>query len=789
MSDTRPVFRHIGRPVPRQEDSRLLRGYGAYVDDLPEPPGTLYLGCVRSPVAHARITSIDLSEALSMPGVVAGYTAADLTPSIRTMEPDRPKPGYKATFRDVMPTDRVRYVGDTVAVILAEDPYLLEDALETVLVDYEALPVVVSIEDAIAEGATAVHDDIADNIPFAGQYKTEGFDAAFASAHLVVKDTFRSARMAGVSLEPRGVMASYDKGKGALTLWSSTQIPHLLRTSLGELLDMAESQIRVVAPDVGGGFGIKAHVYPEEVIAAALARRLGGTIKWVGDRQDDFVTSTHSRDYRYDVEMALARDGTILAVRNRLHVNIGAYACFPFGSSAEAGGGAIYLPGAYKFAHYAFETHSVFTNTAPVGVYRGVAAPIAHFAQEGLIDRAAAALGIDKLEMRRKNLVQPEDLPFTNAAGISSDTQSHAACLEEALAAIDYEGFRRDHPRGEVRDGKRYGIGIACITEHTGQGASRYRTRGLHRVPGFEGATVRMESDGRLVAAVSQSTQGQGHLTVFAQIIAEHLGVDPGEISVEEGDTATSPFGSGTFASRAAVVAGGAVFRASETLAAKLKRIAGFHLEVAPDDIELTGGEARVAGADMAMSFRELAAIAHSLEARPLPEGEDYGLESRAFYDPPNVSIANAVHIAVVSVDVGTGRVAVERYAVAHDCGRMINPMLVAGQVHGGVAQGIGEALMEGVVYDEEGQLLTTQLLDYLLPSSCDIPDIAMVHIESETDATLGGFKGAGEGGVIGAVPAVAGAVNDALAGTGAFVNRLPLRPESILALLKSGAE
>jgi len=788
MGGDAAAFRHIGRRVPRREDRRLLRGEAQFFDDVPKPPGTLYMGCVRSTAAHADILRVDGTAATALPGVHAIFTGRDLAGAIKAMAADHGKKGFKSTTRDVMPADRVRYVGDTVAVVLAEDPYLLEDALDLVEVDYAELPAVIGLDEALAEGAPRLHPEIDDNVPFVTAACTEGFEQAFAAADLVVADTFTSTRMAGVSMEPRGCMAVWDRGLGALTLWSSTQVPHLLRSALSELLGLPESRLRVIAPDVGGGFGPKAHVYPEEIVAAAVARRTGRPIKWVGDRQDDFVTTTHARDYRLRLEMALSADGTILAVRNRLDVNIGAYVCFPFGANAETGGGAIYLPGAYRFAHYDYVARSVMTNKAPTGVYRGVAAPIAHMAAEGLLDRAAARLGLDPVELRRRNLLRPDEYPHVNAAGIRSDSGSHVECLRLALEDIGYEAFRRQQPEDRLRDGLLHGIGIVCITEHTGQGAARYRARGLHRVPGFEGVVVRIEPDGQVIAATSQATQGQGHLTVFAQVIAENLGVEPEDVTVMEGDTAVAPFGSGTFASRGAVLAGGAAQRASTALADKIRRIAAHQLEAAPADIELVGGRARVVGVpDMGISLREVAAIAHSMESRTLPPGDEYGLEAKAFYDPPGVVLANAVHAARVAVDPQTGRVQVLRYAVAHDCGRVINPMLVAGQVHGGIAQGLGQALMEGVVYDETGQLLTTQLLDYLLPTACDVPDITIRHVETPSADTLLGIKGAGEGGVIGSVPAIAAAVNDALAPYGAFVSRLPLSPETVLALIDGG--
>ena len=777
--------RVIGQRALRKEDDRLLRGFGAFVDDLPEPAGTLHVAFVLSPHPHARIRRVDAETARAADGVVEVLTGADFAGTIKPIKPDLAQPGYQPVGRQAMATDRVRFAGELVAVVAATDRYRAEDAADLVEVDYEPLPAVVELEAARAAAAVKLHDDTADNVLFRADFKSEGFDEVFASADLVVRDYFLSHRLAALSLEPRGCLAVHDRGRDALTIWTSTQIPHMVRTGLAELLDWDETRLRVIAPDVGGGFGMKAYLYPEEVIVAALARRHGGAVKWVSDRREDLLNSTQSRDYRYDVAMAFRRDGTLLAVEAKIACNIGAYPSFPFGCSAEAGGAAIYLPGPYRLEQYAFETCAVATNTCPTGVYRGVAAPAAAFATEALMDRAARELGLDPGAIRRKNVLHKEEFPYVNVVGIRYDDGSYETCLGRALEVSGYDAFRRRLPADRLIDGKYRGIGIACIIEHTGQGASRYRQRGILRVPGYDSALVKLEPNGKAVAWVSQATQGQGHLTTFAQIVAQELGLELADVTIVEGDTAQGPYGTGTFASRGAVTGGGAVLRASGQVAEKIRRIAGHVLEAAPVDLELAEGHARVKGApQLRIAIRDIAAMAYSLDHRELPPGEGFGLEATDYYDPPFASITNATHVAQVAVDPVTGLVDVERYVVVHDCGRVINPLIVDGQIQGGIVQGLGSVLCEAARYDGNGQPTTTTLMDYLLPTIADVPEIEVFHEETPSKDTAGGFKGVGEGGVIGAVPAIANAISDALHPFGARITSLPLRPDVIIAII-----
>lgn len=776
---------YIGEPLPRVEDEPLLKGLGAFVDDVTTPTNTLHLGFVRSPHAHARVRSIDVGAAKALAGVVDVLSGADLADIIKPVQVDPDKPEFKVTQRRVATLDKVRFVGDTVAVVIAESPYVADDAVELVQVAYEILPAVVDPDEALAPNAPKVHELIADNVIYENAQSTPGFDAAFDAAPLHYERTFRTSRIAVTSMESRGCLAVFDRGLGQLTFWTSTQVPHIIRHALSEFLDWPDSKIRVIAPDVGGGFGMKAYLYAEELIAAGLALRYRASFKWIQDRADDFLTSNHARDQIYKMSYAVERDGRIQAIKAEIMVNIGAYASYPMGSSLEANGGPRNMPGPYRFAHFSFHTRAIATNTCPTGAFRGVSAPSAFFAVEGMLDTIAMDLGLDPVELRRRNLVT--EFPYTNAMGQRYDTGSNGECLETALTRADYVAYRKAQPASRLVNGKYRGVGVATVTEQTGQGASRYKARGLYRVPGLNSALVRIEPTGKVSAFVSQAAQGQGHLTTWAQVVAQQLGVNAADVTVHQADTAAVPFGSGTFASRGAILAGGAIIRATDQIRAKVKRIAADLLEASETDIEIGDSHAFVTGAPkLRVPIADIAAIAYSLDARLIPEGVEHGLEAIGHYDPPTATVSNATHIAFVAIDPGTGLIEVERYVVAHDCGRVINPPIVDGQVHGAIGNGLGQVLSEALIYDGRGQLLTTTLLDYHLPTALDMPAIELDHMETPSEISLGGFKGVGEGGVIGSVPALAGAVRDALAPLGVEINRLPLTPAYVLSLIES---
>lgn len=767
----------IGDPVLRIEDERLLRGQGRFIDDVDCGPAPLHAWFVRSPHAHARVLGIDLDTARAMPGVLAILTAGDLV-GTRPIAADFARPGFQVTERPLLAVDRVRFVGDAVALVIAADPYQALDAAEAVEVDYAPLPPVIGALAAIAPDAGRVHDAAPGNVLFESAFATEGFDALHGAAPYRLSADFAAGRVAALSIEPRGCAARLDRDSGQLTVWSSTQVPHMLMTCLAEHLGLREADLRVIAPDVGGGFGMKAAVYPEELLVSFAALRLGRPVKWTQDRYDDLLTSAQARDHRYRVEVGFDADGVVLSLDAEVLVDVGGYAMLPFGSSLEANGAPRNMPGPYRLGAFRYRTRAVATHTCPTGAYRGVSAPLACLAVEGLMDRIARHRGLDPAEVRRRNLVR--DFPYQNVLGQTYADGCFLPALERALDRIAYAALRRRDP---VDGHRRRGVGIAVITEQTGMGASRYKARGLLRVPGYESASVKLEPDGTVVAGISQAAQGQGHATAFAQIVSDRLGAPLDDIRIIEGDTARTPFGTGTFASRGIVIAGTALSRAAVEVREKMARIAAHLLECSAADLRFADGRAFVDGVPaLSVGLREIAEVAYSARDRSLPAGESYGLEAVVYHDTPTAVIASAVHVAAVSVDLRSGRVAIERYVVVHDTGLMVNPTLVDGQVQGAVVQGVGEVLMEQITHDAAGQPQVVSLMEYQIPRSLDL---AAIEIEAMHSSEGGGiFKGVGESGIIGSVPALANAVGDALAGCGVTVDRLPLTAEALYHLI-----
>jgi carbon-monoxide dehydrogenase large subunit len=589
--------------------------------------------------------------------------------------------------------------------------------------------------------------------------------------------------MAAVSIEPRGCAARYDRTNRFLTVWSSTQVPHILHSCLSEHLGLRHSDIRVIAPDVGGGFGMKALVYPEELLVAAAALEFDRPVKWIQDRYDDLISSAHARDHSYDVDFGFDSEGRLLSVDADVIINIGAYPMLPFGSSLEANGAPRNLPGAYTLQNFRFRARAVATNTCPTGAYRGVSAPLSCFVMEGIMDRIARHLGIDPAEVRRRNLVR--EFPYQNVLGQTYTDGCFLPSLEQALSTIDYKGLRNRQRNAREHETCLYGIGISVITEQTGMASSRYRARGAFRIPGFEAASARVEPDGTVVAALSLAAQGQGHQTVFSQIISERLGVEIDQIRIVEGDTANTPFGSGAFASRGMVIAGSALDRVAIRIRDKMAAIAAHHLECGAHDLVFASGHAHVNGVtDLRISIQEIAAIAYSRESRAMPTDMSFGLEASEVCDPPSPVVGSAVHIASVKIQKHTGCVEIDRYVVVHDCGLMINPALVDGQIQGGVVQGLGEVLMEHFQYDSTGQPLSVSLLDYQIPRSCNIGAIQIEECHQQTAPAQ--FKGVGESGTIGAVPAITNAIGDALSSYNCKVNKLPLTASDIRKLIAS---
>lgn len=777
--------RYVGRPVKRMEDPRLLAGGGRYLDDL-RSERALHVAFVRSPHAHARLLRVDGAPAAGRPGVVAVLTAADLG-AVKPMRSDATEADVcRSTDWPVLAPGMVRYVGEAVAAVVAVDRYTAADAAALVEVEYEPRPAVTDIDAAIAPGAPRVHEDWPDNVLMRAHGGGD-VEAAFASAAIVLRDTFASEPVTGVAMETRGCLADYDPGARMLTLWTSNQIPHVVRSLLAEYLDHPEHLTRVVCPDMGGGFGIKTHLYPEDVVVAFLARRLGRPVKWVQTRSEDFLCNNYCRDHRFAIEVAADAEGRLLGMRARVEMDAGAYAILPgFNSILEATGAARQILGPYRIPAYAYEAQTVVTNKVPRGAYRGVAMVTTVFSVERLMDRLAERLRLDPVEVRRRNLVRAEEFPYRNALGITYEPCSFLESLEEALRRVDYVGMRAEQARRRA-EGRLLGIGIATYAEFTSPNSRALAWRGIVRVPGFDSVSLRMEPSGKVRAYTSVTAVGQGIETALSQLIADELGIDVADVTVGAGDSTLAPYGSGAFASRGAVIGGGASVLAARQVRDKLLAIAAHELEASVGDLDLAEGAVRVKGAPFrTVAVAELARRAYMVSPTALPEGITPGLEATVYHDPPLQTISNGTHVAVVELDPETGAVAVLRHVVAHDCGTVINPMVVDGQIHGGVAQGLGQALGERARYDEQGQMLAGTLMDYFLPRAGDMPrafDIA--HLETPSPHTVGGIKGMGEGGTIGAVASLANAVADALGPYGVHhVNRLPLSPDRVFELL-----
>jgi carbon-monoxide dehydrogenase large subunit len=776
-------LRWVGRRVQRVEDAYLLTGRGEFLDDL-EPRGTLHFAFVRSAVPSARIASLNASAALAMPGVVACFDASDLgNLGLRTA---LERPDFVATEMPALARDRIRHVGEAIAVVVATSPYAAEDGAEAVVVEYDELPAVASVDAALAEGAPLVHDEAPGNLLLdASMSFGDDIDAMFESAAHLVEAEIATGRLSALPLEGRGVLAAYDERSSRVILESSTQVPHLVRTGVAEALGIEESHVQVVVPDVGGGFGQKCVVAREEVVAAALCRRLRRRVKWVEDRREGLISGFQSREQHFKLRGAFDADATLLALEAEIWCDVGAYSCYPFSCAVEVLMAANELPGPYRLQRYRVRSRGVATNKTPIAPYRGVSRPQAVLAMERLMEVAADQIGIDRLELRHRNMISRDEFPYRNVVGALYDPGSYRESLTVCAGLFDEKEVAELRREAQVR-GKLLGLGFACFVEPTAYGTASFAARKMTIVPGYEQATVRMDASGSVVVMVGTLSHGQGHATTYAQIVAERLGIDLARVRMVQGDTTAVPHGWGTFASRSLVAAGGALARASDDLASILRRIAGHVLEAAPADIELSDGRASVRGTPSAgVAIDELARVAH-YRANTLPPDLGRGLEVIATFDPEG-TYSNATHAALVELDPETGMVTIRRFAVVEDCGVMINPMIVDGQVAGGVTQGIGSALFEEFVYDETGQPLSGSLMDYLAPTATDVPRIEIHHLETPTDRTPLGAKGMGEGGAIGSPSAILNAVNDALRGLGA-VARTPIRPEDVVAAIAGTA-
>jgi carbon-monoxide dehydrogenase large subunit len=758
---------YVGAEVRRKEDPRLLAGRGQFVDDL-APAGCLHAVVLRSLHAHARITAIRVEAARRHPAVRGVFTFDDLADRLKPLPTAGVAPpvlqqrvGFEVRAAAQYPLARgvVRYVGEPVAILIADNRYAAEDALALIEVDYEPLPVIADVERGLEAGAPRIHPEWPDNVAVAFALTLGDPEGTFASAPVVVKERLSMQRHAGMPLEPRGLLAA-PGSRGELTVWSSTQVPHSHQRALTEVLGLPAHQVRVIAPDVGGGFGTKVSVYPEDVLVPLLAQRLGQPVKWVETRREHLASATHSREQVHEVEIAATADGRILALRDRFLLDQGAYNPWGIVQPYNTVG---HLLGPFRIRHLAIEARSVVTNKAPHAPYRGAGRPEAVFAMDRIVDCLARRIGIDQAEIRRRNFVRAEEMPYDvgllyrDGQPLVYDSGDFPATLEAALGAVGYDDFRREQAALRER-GVYRGIGISSYVEGTGIGP-------------YEGAVVRIDPSGKVVVATGACSQGQGHETVFAQIAADALGVALEDVTVIGGDTAAIPFGIGTFASRSLVLAGNAVAQASGAVREKLLGAAAALLEAAPADLDIAGGRVFVRGLpDRALPFaRIVQATLPTFSGAGVAEPD---FEASAYPPVPTVTYASAVHVAVVECDAETGAVRLLRYVVAHDCGRVINPVIVDGQIHGGVAQGIGGALWENIAYDDAGQLLTQTLMEYHLPMADELPPIETVHMEFPSPRNPLGVKGLGEGGAISPPAAIANAIDDALAPFGVRIVR-----------------
>ena len=749
--------KHIGARIQRTEDTRLLSGAACYIDDI-RLPNMLHVRFVRSPLAHGLIRSVDASALDDLRYPARIFAADDIGDLAIRAHQDVPE--MQHSVQPVLARGRVRYVGEPIAAVLADDPYKAEDASETVFVDIEPLDAIASMDDALDPSRPVLFDGWRNNTFIERQMIGGDIEAARAAAAHIIRRTYSTQRQAGVPMECRGVIARYDQTERMLTVWSSTQIPHLVRTYIAEELAWPESRIRVVAPEVGGGFGVKGQVFAEEVLIPWLAVRTGRPVKWIEDRYEHLVSSIHARDHRHTLEAYVDEDGRLLGLKADITVDVGAYSSFPFTAASDAGMAAKVMPGPYDFQHYEATFRGLATNKCPMGTYRGVGRPSAVFSQERLMDDIAKELGFDPIAFRLKNVVR--EFPYKNALGFTYDPGSYAESLERIrdLLADDYAAAEKTRTDPDVR----IGVGVACFIEQSAHGTPDFTRRRVPIETGYIAARVAMTPDGGAIVDIGLQNHGQGHETIMAQVAADALGISPEDIRVRQGDTETTPYSVGTWGSRGGPLGGGAVHVAATRIAEKLKTIAGHLLQADPAVIVLSGGLAFPDGApDRHVPIAELARAALR-NVDKLPEGMDPGLEAEHSQDGPrDGTYSNAVHAAVVRIDLKTGKMWIDRFVVVEDCGTILNPLIVDGQVEGGIAQGIGSAILEHFVYDETGQPLTVSFADYLMPLAPEIPSIEVHHIETPTPLTPLGAKGLGEGGAIGPAAAIANAVAHAL--------------------------
>jgi len=774
---------YIGTRTPRKEDPKLIRGGGTFTDDV-TLPAMVYVSLVRSPHAHARIRRIDAAAARKEPGVVTIVTGKDaeatgVLPVFITV------PGLNGTKHMPLATDKARYAGDAIAAVVADTRHAAKRAAELVTVDYEPLPVIVDATKALETGAPILHEELGTNLAFTYPVKGGDIDKAFRDAEATVKLRIVNQRLIPNAMEPRAVVAKFEAGE--LTVWSSTQIPHFVQLILSLNLGLSQNKVRVIAPEVGGGFGSKLQVYAEELLVAHLAKTLGRPVKWTEDRREGYLATIHGRDLVEEVEVAAKRDGTLLGVRIRTVANMGAY-LQAFAPGIPTILHAFIIPGAYRIPAFDCEVRGAYTNTTPVDAYRGAGRPEATFAIERAMDRLADEIRMDPAELRRKNFVPPDAFPFTTISGIMYDSGDYGPALDRALEMADYKAFEKRRVEAKAR-GRYRGIGLSSYVEICGLAPSKANSALGVGWGGYESARIRVHPTGAIQVFTGTSPHGQGHETSWAQIAADAIGVTPNDIEVRHGDTFESPgMGVGTFGSRSLAVGGIAVHNAAQKIREKVIQIGAHLLEASPDDVVVQGGKVFVKGVpEKAKAFGEISMAAYL--ASNLPEGMEPGLEATTYYDPPNFTFPFGTHIAEVEVDPETGSIEIIRYSACDDCGRQINPMIVEGQLHGGITQGIGQALYEAAVYDNNGQLVSGSMMEYHVPNAADVPAFALDHTVTLTKTNPLGVKGIGEAGTIASTPAMVNAVIDALSPLGITHIDMPLTAEKVWGAIRNAGE
>ncbi|HET7751397.1 MAG TPA: xanthine dehydrogenase family protein molybdopterin-binding subunit [Terriglobales bacterium] len=759
----------VGKRFKRKEDPRLVRGISHYTDDI-KLPRLAHCVFVRSPHAHARIVSINTDAARSHPGVLAVVTSSDLE-SLGMIPCAMQMPDLKIPPHPALAKGRVRYVGEPVAAVVAEDPYTARDAAEMVAVDYEPLPVVLDMEKALEKDSALIYQDFGTNKAFTHAMKSGDIEAAYKKADRVVKVRLLNQRVAPTAMEPRAIVAEYLPGENRLTIWASTQIPHLLKTQVALMVGLPETAVRVIAPEVGGGFGSKLNVYAEDGVVPWLSIKLGRPIKWTETRRESLLVTIHGRDTINYLELPLKKDGTILGLRAKILADMGAYhqLLTPLIPQLTA----LMLPGCYKIPAFDCEIVGVFTNKMSTDAYRGAGRPEAAYDIERLMDCAARELNTDPAKFRSKNFPQPKEFPYTTAAGLTYDSANYQQSLKRALQLAGYDKLRARQAAGR-KQGKYYGIGMSTYVEICAIGPSAATPAG-----GWESGTVRIEPTGKVTVLTGASPHGQGQETTFAQLVADQFGISPEDITVIHGDTLAVPYGIGTFGSRGTAVGGTAIYYAVQKLKTKIAALAAHLLGAKPDQIVIANGRVGVKGnPKKSMAWGELVLSAYT--ARSIPAGFEPGMEATHFFEPSNFTFPFGTHICAVEVDAETGETKIEKYVAVDDCGNVINPLLVDGQVHGGIAQGLSQAMYEEMVYNEDGQPVTGSLMDYAVPKALHIPEFILDRTVTPTPVNPMGVKGVGEAGTIASTPCVVNAVCDALAPLGVNNIDMPLKPERV---------